>query len=259
MEEGTSKNPIQVAERLFDVIELLADNGPMGIMEISNALGLHKSTTHRLVASLQYMGYIRQDEDTLKYSLSFKFLDIGSKILDKTNMAAVIHPYIGRLSEITGEAVHLVLREDIDAVYIDKVESGVNQVRMVSRVGNRVPLYCTGVGKALLAEMDDSQIQDIWNRSDIKKLTPKTIVGFDAFMENIIEVRQKGYALDDEENEEGVRCIAVTIRDSSRIPVYAISISAPVSRMSDERIEELRIRLFALRDELARSMGLFKI
>lgn len=90
--EEESKNPIQVAEKLFRVIELLAENGPMGIMELSASLGFHKSTVHRLVASLQHMGYIRQDEESLKYSLSLKFLEIGSRILEQTSMAALIHP-----------------------------------------------------------------------------------------------------------------------------------------------------------------------
>ena len=90
--EETGKNPIQVAERLFQVIERLAENGPMGIMDLSAELGFHKSTTHRLVTSLQYMGYIRQDEESLKYALSLKFLEIGSKILEQTNMASLIHP-----------------------------------------------------------------------------------------------------------------------------------------------------------------------
>ena len=127
-EEG--KNPIQVAEKLFQVIEALADNGPMGIMDLSISLGFHKSTTHRLVASLQFMGYIRQEEDSLKYMLSFKFLEIGSKILDQTNMASLIHPSLRKLSEQTGETVHLVRREGTEAVYIDKVESKVGSIRM---------------------------------------------------------------------------------------------------------------------------------
>ena len=119
--EEESKNPIQVAEKLFRVIELLAENGPMGIMELSASLGFHKSTVHRLVASLQYMGYIRQDEESLKYSLSLKFLEIGSRILEQTSMAALIHPSLKRLSEQTGETVHLVKREGTEAVYIDKL------------------------------------------------------------------------------------------------------------------------------------------
>ena len=121
--EETGKNPIQVAERLFQVIERLAENGPMGIMDLSAELGFHKSTTHRLVTSLQYMGYIRQDEESLKYALSLKFLEIGSKILEQTNMASLIHPSLKKLSEQTGETVHLVRREGTEAVYIDKVES----------------------------------------------------------------------------------------------------------------------------------------
>ena len=141
--EEESKNPIQVAEKLFRVIELLAENGPMGIMELSASLGFHKSTVHRLVASLQHMGYIRQDEESLKYSLSLKFLEIGSRILEQTSMAALIHPSLKRLSEQTGETVHLVKREGTEAVYIDKVESFASSIRMVSRVGSRIPLYCS--------------------------------------------------------------------------------------------------------------------
>ena len=148
--EETGKNPIQVAERLFQVIECLAENGPMGIMDLSAQLGFHKSTTHRLVTSLQYMGYIRQDEESLKYALSLKFLEIGGKILEQTNMASLVHPSLKKLSEQTGETVHLVRREGTEAVYIDKVESNVSSIRMVSRVGSRIPLYCSGVGKALL-------------------------------------------------------------------------------------------------------------
>lgn len=253
--EETTKNPIQVAERLFQVIELLAEHGPMGIMELSGLLGFHKSTTHRLVTSLQYMGYIRQDEESLKYALSLKFLDIGSRILEQTNMAALIHPALKKLSEQTGETVHLVQREGIEAVYIDKVESTASSIRMVSRVGSRIPLYCSGVGKALLAELPDPQIRAVWDSSEIRRLTPHTITSFDALMERIGEVRERGYALDDEENEEGVRCIAVSLRDYHKEPVYALSISAPVGRMTDERILELRDRVLAFREELSKTLG----
>ena len=201
--EEESKNPIQVAEKLFRVIELLAENGPMGIMELSASLGFHKSTVHRLVASLQHMGYIRQDEESLKYSLSLKFLEIGSRILEQTSMAALIHPSLKRLSEQTGETVHLVKREGTEAVYIDKVESFASSIRMVSRVGSRIPLYCSGVGKALLAELTDREIGEIWKNSRIRKLTPRTITELPVLMERVEQVRKDGYAVDDEENEEG--------------------------------------------------------
>ncbi len=253
--EETGKNPIQVAERLFQVIERLAENGPMGIMDLSAELGFHKSTTHRLVTSLQYMGYIRQDEESLKYALSLKFLEIGSKILEQTNMASLIHPSLKKLSEQTGETVHLVRREGTEAVYIDKVESTVSSIRMVSRVGSRIPLYCSGVGKALLAELPDPEIEDIWNSSEITSLTPYTVTSLSDLMDRIRGVREAGYAMDDEENEEGVRCIAVSIPDYHKEPVYALSISAPVSRMTDARIADLSTDVLTFKKDLEKTLG----
>lgn len=257
--EDTGKNPIQVSEKLFQVIELLAENGPMGIMDLSGALGFHKSTTHRLVTSLLMLGYIRQEEESLKYALSFKFLEIGSKILDQTNMASLIHPSLKRLSEQLGETVHLVRREGTEAVYIDKVESNVGSIRMVSRVGSRIPLYCSGVGKALLAELSDGEIEEVWNSSDVRKLTPHTISTLEELMKRVREVRALGYALDNEENEEGVRCIAVSLPDYHRKPVYAVSISAPMSRMNDERVLELKNAVLKFKGELAKTLGLTRI
>lgn len=253
--EDMTKNPIQVAEKLFLVIETLAENGAMGIMELSGSLGYHKSTTHRLVNSLVCMGYIRQDEESLKYSLSLKFLDIGSKILEQTNMASLIHPSLKKLSEQTGETVHLVRREGTEAVYIDKVESNVSSIRMVSRVGSRVPLYCSGVGKALLAELSDEEIREVWEASDIRRLTPYTITSLDELMARMKTVRAAGYAIDDEENEEGVRCVAVSLPDYHKEPVYALSISAPVGRMGQERMEELERDVLAFKQELAKTLG----
>ena len=201
------------------------------------------------------MGYIRQDEESLKYALSLKFLEIGGKILEQTNMASLVHPSLKKLSEQTGETVHLVRREGTEAVYIDKVESNVSSIRMVSRVGSRIPLYCSGVGKALLAELPDQEIREIWNSSEIVSLTPYTVTKFQDLMERIGTVRKVGYAMDDEENEEGVRCIAVSIPDYHKEPVYALSISAPVSRMTDARIAELAVDVLAFKKELEKTLG----
>ena len=254
--EETGKNPIQVAARLFQVIELLAEHGPMGIMEISASLGFHKSTVHRLVSSLQQLGYIRQDEETMKYGLSLKFLEISGRILAQTSMASIAHPYLKKLSDLTGETVHLVRREGTEAVYIDKVESNVGSIRMVSRVGSRIPLYCSGVGKALFSELSEEEIRAVWNESEIKKLTPHTITELSELFERVGEVRKNGYAVDDEENEAGVRCVAVSLLDYHRSPVYALSISAPASRMDRERILELKDALLEIKGELMAAMGL---
>ena len=181
--------------------------------------------------------------------------ELGFPSNEQTNMAALIHLSLKKLSEQTGETVHLVQREGTEAVYIDKVESSASSIRMVSRVGSRIPLYCSGVGKALLAELSDEEIRAIWEASRIRRLTPYTITSLDELMERVGEVRKNGFAVDDEENEEGVRCIAVSIRDYHKEPVYALSISAPVGRMTGERMKELERDVLEFKKELAKNLG----
>jgi len=256
--ETESKNPIQVVDRIFQVIETMSMTGPIGLIELSNMLKLHKSTTHRLVNSLVYMDYVKQDEGTGKYALTFKLLEIANRSLDHTDIFAIAHRYLKKLSMQTGETIHLVQKEGTEAVYIDKVESNVNSVRMVSKVGSKIPLYCSGVGKAMLAYMTDEEITQIWERSDIHELTPYTITTLEGLMERLKEVRKNGYALDDEENEEGVRCIAACILDYKGRSKHAFSLSAPKSRMEDSRIKELIPYILQLKEELSKEFGYCK-
>lgn len=249
-----TKNPIQVADRLFLVLETLADTGAVSLGFLCEKLKLNKSTTHRLLSSLSYMGYVKQDPKTQKYDLSLKILSLSNKMLSRMDILEDLKPYLKRLSGETGETVHLVALDGLDAVYIFKEESCQNSVRMVSKVGNRVPLYCSGVGKAICADLPDSKIEEVWKASNIQKLTPNTITDYTLFMKRIEEIRKSGYALDDEENEIGVRCIAVSIPDYHGRSRYAFSISAPAARMSDERISEITHIILKVKDEIASSL-----
>lgn len=231
-----AKNPIQVADKLFLVMETLASDGTLGLQELSTKLKLNKSTTHRILNSLIYMGYVKQDITTSKYRLSFKIWEVANQLLTQYDVVEILRPYIKNLVNTIEETVHLVRLEGEHAVYIDKVESYSNVIRMASNVGKSIPLYCSGVGKALLACMDDSEIETIWNASEIVQQTEHTITDFSDFMVEIELIRSLGYALDNEENEKGVRCIAVALTGQNETPLYAFSISAPIDRMSDERI-----------------------
>ena len=235
-----TKNPIQVSERIFHTIECLAQNGSMGLQELSTALDLNKSTVHRILNSLICMDYVRQDPETVKYSLSFKICGLSNQILSQNSMIDIARPFIKELSANSGETVHLVQLDGINATYIDKVEASQNSVRMISMVGKSIPLYCSGVGKAILADMPDAKIESIWKQSFIQQLTEHTVTRFVDFMNLIEETRRSGYALDNEENEIGVRCIAVSLKGYNGKSTYAISISAPKDRMSDARILLLR-------------------
>ncbi|MDD3279049.1 MAG: IclR family transcriptional regulator [Lachnospiraceae bacterium] len=233
------KNPIQVADRLFETLEYLGTYGSCGLMELSEALSLNKSTAHRILNSLIYMGYAKQDPATSKYSLTFKVWDLANQLLTHIDIVDIARPHLKKLVKQAGETVHLVQRDGIKAVYIDKVESYQNSVRLVSKVGKSIPLYCSGVGKALMAEMELSEITSIWEKSKIEQMTPGTITDLDRLLEVLKDIKKQGYALDDEENELGVRCIAACIHDYRKKPKYAFSISAPVNRMDDARIREL--------------------
>lgn len=257
-EEKETKNPVQSAERIFLVMEMLADNGEMGLMEISAALGLHKSTVHRLLMSLIYMGYAKQDETSQKYMLSYKIVSMAGKLLDRMDIMQVAKPYLERLSDLSGEAVHLVAREDNNILYIYKIEAKVGTIRMVSHVGMVHPMYCSGVGKAIMATLPEKELRQIWNESVIEKKTDKTIVDYEEMLRVLEEVKRNGYALDDEENEKGVRCIAACLKSYQNEVKYAFSISGPTSRMTRERVKELSVDVKKVQEELSRELGFYK-
>ena len=256
--EKELKNPVQSAERIFQVMEMLADNGEMGLMELSSALGLHKSTVHRLLMSLIYMGYARQDETTQKYVLSYKIVNMAGRILERTDILQLARPYMARLSELSGETVHLVQREGSNILYIYKIEAKIGTIRMVSHVGMVHPMYCSGVGKAIMAALPEREVEQIWADSVIEKKTKNTITELSELKEVLAGVRENGYALDDEENEEGVRCIAACLRDYHKDVKYAFSISGPASRMTMERVGELAVEVRKVQEELSRELGYYR-
>lgn len=248
-------NPIQVSDRIFRTIEFLAKTGPSGLLDISNALELNKSTVHRILNSLICMDYVKQDPNTSKYSLTFKFCRISNQILSQNSLIDIARPYIQNLAEQTGETVHLVQMEGINAVYIDKVEAPHNSVRMVSMVGKTIPLYCSGVGKAILADMDNNQILQIWEQSELQTYTANTVIDYDTFQDTIAAIRKNGYALDNEEIELGVRCIAVSLGSVHHKFPYAISISAPKDRMRDKQITQYKKLLLNTKIQLLDELG----
>lgn len=243
------KNPIQVADKLFLVLETLAKTGPLGLTELCHEVQLNKTTVHRILNSLVYMGYVQQDTLTTKYRLSFKIWDIANQLLGKIDIIEEIRPHLRELAAKTGETVHLVQMDGTHAIYIAKEESE-SSVRLVSMVGKSIPLYCSGVGKAMLADMSNEEIQQIWDASERKQLTKHTITDFDSFMDEINTIRKQGYATDNEENELGVRCVAVSLGSNKLSSPCAFSISAPIHRIDETRMQEISLEALAVKREL---------
>ena len=246
------KNPIQVAGRLFGALEYLAVHGETGLMELASVLELNKTTAHRVVSSLQYMGYVRQNSDSGKYEVTLKLVDLADHVTGRLDIVSAARPYLQHLVELTGETVHLVQLEGSDVVYIDKVESQAATIRMVSRIGSRIPFYRSAVGKAIAARLTEPEVRELWGACVIERTTPYTITNYEDFLETLEEVRRKGYALDNEENETGVRCIGASLDFGGTHPKYAFSISVPIGRMDNDRIRELSGYILKTKDEIER-------
>lgn len=250
------KNGTQSIQRIFGVIEALAARpGGTSLQQLCAATGLAKSTAHRMLASLVEMGYVVQDSFTTRYRLTLKLFELGSAVVNDMDILAVARPHLDRLSRQTGEAVHLVLRDGADIVYLYKAEAlGVR--RMSSQVGLRAPMYCTGVGKAILATLPPAEVQSVWDSSAIHRITEHTIVDFSQLCEQLRAVRQKGFAIDDEENELGIRCVALAIPGPGGRADSAFSISGLAPYMTAERIRRISTLALETRADILRDLGI---
>lgn len=229
--------PVQSIDRLFDVIEVLSVHPRgMALTELAGRVGLHASTTHRLLAALSERGYVQKDAETGRYRLTMRLFEIGSRVVNGMNLLSVSRPYLEHLADLTGETIHLVARDGHEVVYLYKEDTRESVVRMASFVGLRNPMYCTGVGKSILAYLPEPEVADIWLHTDITRFTAHTIVEYSDLIADLVKVRQRGWAVDREEHELGVLCVAAPILDFRQAPIGAISISAPSARMSEEKI-----------------------
>lgn len=249
------KNGVQSVERIFALIEQLAAH-PAGasLQRLAQGTGLAKSTVHRLLASLVSLGYVAQDETAGRYRLTLKMFELSSGIVNSMDIMSVAKAHLERLAQRTGEAVHLVIRDGQDIVYIYKTESG--PMRMSSRVGLRSPLYCTGVGKAILATLPTGEVEAVWANSRPQKLTGRTVTDLPHLQAQLAEVRANGYAIDDEENELGVRCVAVAIPGADGRAETAFSISGQTPYMTPERIRRIAALALDARTDILAGLGI---
>jgi len=249
------KEVVQSVDRALSILELIS-NHPEGlkIVEISEMINLHKSTVHRLLGTLIHKDFVEQDELTNRYKISIKLYELGAKRVEHMDILRVSKPYTKRLMKEFNEVVHLVIRDGNDIVYVDKVEAD-NTIRMASQIGRRSPLYCTSVGKAILAFMDEKEVEEIWENSNIKKLTENTITDFDIFKKELYKIREQGYAEDDEENEIGVRCTGAPIFNYNGEVEGAISISGPTIRFTNDKVAKATGAVKRYADLISRELG----
>lgn len=245
---------VQSVDRALDILELLSYHVEgLSIKEISEALDYHKSTVHRLLGTLIQKGYVSQNQKTAHYHVTLKLFQLGSRKVEKLDLIQLSKPYLNKLARISGEVVHLVLRDQQDIIYVDKVE-GDQIIRMHSHIGQRRPMYCTAVGKAILSTLPVEEVEKVFVNSTIEALTEKTITTIDQLLQERELIIRKGYALDQEENEIGVTCVAVAIVGMDGMSQGAISISGPTQRMVD-KTQEYGEQLKNCAREISKELG----
>lgn len=231
---------VQSIDRALNILEIVAKTPKeISIKEISEETDLHKSTVHRLLNSLIYKGFVEQNEETGKYSITFKLYNLGINKINDLDLVKIARPFAEELMEKVDEVVHLVVRNGNHIVYIDKVENINNTIRMVSTIGKRTPMYCSSVGKAILAYEKDEKVKEIWEGTEIISFTPTTITDLKVLNLELEKIKEQGYAEDNEEHELGVKCVGAPIFNMDGKVEYAISVSGPSNRMTDSRIEEI--------------------
>lgn len=252
---GKSPYQVQVLDRALAILDILSAEGPdLSLGEISDKLELHKSTAHRLTMVLERHKLIERNSGSGRYRLGLKLFELGTRAISHLDLRERARPVLDRLVLETSETVHLGILEDTEVLYLDKVEPA-RSVRMSSSVGRRNPAYCTAMGKATLAHLPDAQVEEIVRKHGLKAMTANTITSFLDLKTELKAVRERGYAVDDEEIEEGVRCVGCVVRNFSGAPVGAISVSGPAFRVTKEKVKSLARAVMASASILSAELG----
>ncbi|WHX40352.1 IclR family transcriptional regulator [Mesobacillus sp. AQ2] len=246
---------IQSVSRALHILEILKDYPKgLGVTELAQKLDVAKSTVHRLLMSLEEYDYVQKLGKDSVYRLGLKFIEMNEVVVENLNIVEVARPLIEGLSKSTGEIVHLVMLDNNEIIYIDKVENN-SAIRIYSQVGRRGPLHCTGVGKSILAFLSEQEVDRLLSGYTMKRFTENTLTTIEELKTELKSIRENQFSYDNEEHEKGIRCVAAPIFDHRQRPQFAISVTGPLTRMSDEQLEEIIPKMKETAAEISRRMG----
>lgn len=251
------ENPgyVQSLVRALSIINCLADaDEGATLTDIAQLVGLSASTTHRLLTTLEQERYVHFDPERRLWSVGVQAFVAGSAFTKTRNLTAIARPHMRLLMEKTGETINLAREDQGQAVYLAQIECR-QMMRAFARPGARVPLHCSSVGKALLAAMSKSELAQILHRNRLPRLTGKTIGTAAALRQDLGQIRERGYAIDDEEHAIGLRCVAALVFDEHSDALAAISVSGPVARIAEERVVLLGNLVKQTADAISAGLG----
>ena len=245
----------QVLDRTFQILDILCEDGlGQGVTELAEKLGLHKSTTHRLIMVLESSRYVERDHVTGKYRLGSRILELGLCALSRLDVYELARPYLRSLVAESGETAHIGVMRNGEIISIANVES-TQALRTPSTVGTRHPAHCSSLGKVILAFGAPEEIETFLDGRVLEGYTQNTITSAELFLKEIEAIRCSGYAIDNEEREEGLRCIGAPVRSSSGDVIAAVSIAGPVFRVTPDRIGVLAAAVAKAAGQISAALG----
>ncbi len=242
---------IQSVERALIILDVLASKSEgMSLAQISEEIGLPKSTVHGLITTLRDYDYVSQSNETGNYKLGIHLFELGSKVQRAFNIRDAAMPVMKKLNKQFGETVHLGAEDNGEVLYLEKIAAD-SIFSIMSDVGIRLPMHCSGLGKVLLANKSEAEVKRVISQRGLPALTKRTITTQAKLKEELQRVKKRGYALDDGEIMEGLRCVGAPVRDESGKVLYAISVSGLVKDMYGKRLDEVINATIQAADEIS--------
>lgn len=234
------------AKRIMDVLFMSEDD--LSLDEISSKAHIPKPTTFKILNTLDYIDFVRKNNDDKKYSLGTQMIGYGNKAMDSFNIVSIAEPYLEDLGKVTNETVNLGIEENSKIVLLKKIDSP-QTVNLNSKVGGTLELYSSSMGKAILATKSDEELDRYFSKVELKPLTENTITSISELKRQLKQVRKDGYAVDHQENQDEVVCVGTAIQKYGKV-FGAISVSTPKYRLDDLLFDDLKKLIISTRDQI---------
>ena len=246
---------IQAIERAVSILNAFSAERPeYGVTELANELGLHKSTIHRFLVNLEHAGLVERSPRTGRYRLGLHILELSGLVMQQMSLWEEALPFLEGLVRDTGETGHLAVLDNGEAIYVERVETH-RALRIPSAVGRGYPAHATSLGKVLLSHLGSADVDDIVRARGLEAYTSNTIVDEAELEHELRLVKERGYAVDNEEYDEGLRCIGAPIYDHTGTVVAALGVGGPVTRVTPERVDELAKLVTRAASGVSRRLG----
>lgn len=237
----------------LEILESLVEHGPMTVSEAARKSSQNRSATHRFLATLRDINYVRQD-DQGRYVATLKLFGLGSRVSNQMEIRSFVNPVMAELAKIYDETVNLGCLDEGEIIVLDRIASK-EPLKYDLPVGFRGPAYAAAMGKAILAFSGDQFLEGYLSRIELAGRTPHTLTSRESFIAELEKIRRQGYAVDNEEWTQGIRCLAMPILDYEQKPAFAMSLSGPLQRMDDTKIQNMLTTLHEAVKKISAMLG----